>query len=432
MLFAPSTIAIAALILSFSILLMDCTLWLNTIPNFCLPLHEENPSESCSKNFRDSNHSNVQKSKYLESYYRLDMNKNSKECSKNQFESIHDKNDKIAHDFNDDKIDHNNSQYQPTGQRHQQSQNNQNGQFNDHQQNQQNQQNQSHLINRIEIRNINKYNSLDRLANRKWNPSLAKQNRNNRFFDIDNCLNCFKFVEAKYSPCKTNKNSTNSSPISIAALPECETNDRKVTFSYEYLDFSAQVSVDNLKNIEFGEKKEKSNIDIRNDINSEMRLAGHDVSRNLEDDFHKDRLQVDGRAHVDNPYNNDNDNDNDSINKNIKKSRNKHSNDKIRSVSSNSLLPTESKHRQVSVFLAGELECPTRSLKTNNFSNHFSNVDDVDNRLRKRIIFDDIDCNNGPAHSKCINFLNSGSNNINDESRASNDKIVKKISKDEK
>ena len=92
------------------------------------------------------------------------------------------------------------------------------------------------------------------------------------------------------------------------------------------------------------------------------------------------------------------------------------------------MLPTESKHRQVSVFLAGELECPTRSLKTNNFSNHFSNVDDVDNRLRKRIIFDDI----GPAHSTCINFLNSGSNNINDESRASNDTIVKKISKDEK
>ena len=81
MLFAPSTIAIAALILSFSILLMDCTLWLNTIPNFCLPLHEENPSESSNKNFRDSNHSNVQKSKYLESYYRLDMNNNSKECS---------------------------------------------------------------------------------------------------------------------------------------------------------------------------------------------------------------------------------------------------------------------------------------------------------------------------------------------------------------
>ena len=38
MLFAPSTIAIAALILSFSILRQDCTDWLSSIPNFCLPL----------------------------------------------------------------------------------------------------------------------------------------------------------------------------------------------------------------------------------------------------------------------------------------------------------------------------------------------------------------------------------------------------------
>ena len=42
MLFAPSTIAIAALILSFSVLRQDCTDWLSSIPNFCLPL-SENP-----------------------------------------------------------------------------------------------------------------------------------------------------------------------------------------------------------------------------------------------------------------------------------------------------------------------------------------------------------------------------------------------------
>lgn len=36
MLFAPSTIAISALILSFSILHMDCSEWLSSLPNFCL------------------------------------------------------------------------------------------------------------------------------------------------------------------------------------------------------------------------------------------------------------------------------------------------------------------------------------------------------------------------------------------------------------
>lgn len=40
MLFAPSTVAIAALILSFSILKMDCSEWLHSIPNFFLPLND--------------------------------------------------------------------------------------------------------------------------------------------------------------------------------------------------------------------------------------------------------------------------------------------------------------------------------------------------------------------------------------------------------
>ena len=46
MLFAPSTIAIAALILSFSILRTDCTSWLSSIPNFCLPLSDNPLSQS--------------------------------------------------------------------------------------------------------------------------------------------------------------------------------------------------------------------------------------------------------------------------------------------------------------------------------------------------------------------------------------------------
>mmetsp|Transcript_10096 Transcript_10096/g.9795 ORF Transcript_10096/g.9795 Transcript_10096/m.9795 type:complete len:316 (-) Transcript_10096:238-1185(-) len=37
LLFTPCTVAIAALILSFSISHMDCTEWLNSIPNFCFP-----------------------------------------------------------------------------------------------------------------------------------------------------------------------------------------------------------------------------------------------------------------------------------------------------------------------------------------------------------------------------------------------------------
>jgi hypothetical protein len=40
--FAPFTVAISAIILSFSILLIDCSGWLATVPDFCLP-HEQNP-----------------------------------------------------------------------------------------------------------------------------------------------------------------------------------------------------------------------------------------------------------------------------------------------------------------------------------------------------------------------------------------------------
>jgi hypothetical protein len=41
-LFAPSTIAIAALMLSFSILQLDCSQFLRCVPNFCLPV-KDNP-----------------------------------------------------------------------------------------------------------------------------------------------------------------------------------------------------------------------------------------------------------------------------------------------------------------------------------------------------------------------------------------------------
>lgn len=51
LLFAPSTIAIAALILSFSILRMDCTDWLRCIPNFCL-LVTDNPLYNQDTNMR--------------------------------------------------------------------------------------------------------------------------------------------------------------------------------------------------------------------------------------------------------------------------------------------------------------------------------------------------------------------------------------------
>ena len=380
MLFAPSTIAIAALILSFSILLMDCTLWLNTIPNFCLPLLEENPSESWNTNFDDYNHSNVLKSKYIKSSYRLDKNNNTKESIRNQFERIHDRSDKTPHDCTNDKTDTSNSQHLPPGLRHQQFQNNQNGQYNE------NHQNQSHQINRIEIRNKNKFYPVEHSSNRKSNPSHAKQNRNDRFFDIDSCLNCFKFVETKYSPCKINKNSTNSSPVSIAALPELETNDRKLTFSYEHLDFSAHACVANLKNIELHEKKGKNKTDMRNNIDSEIGLEEYDVSRNFNDEVSNNNFQLNDGGHVDNCSNHDD------INKNSKNNRNKHSDNKKRSVSSNSSLPVESKSHQISVCLAGDLDYPIRSVKTNSFSNHFSKGDDIDYRLRKRIIFDDIDC----------------------------------------
>ena len=383
MLFAPSTIAIAALILSFSILLMDCTLWLNTIPNFCLPLLEENPSESWNTNFDDYNHPNVLKSKCLKSSYRLDNNNNTKESISNQFERIHDKIDQTPHDCTNDKTDTSNSQHLPSGQRHrhfQNNQNNQNGQYNE------NQQNQSHQIKRIELRNKNKFHSLEHLSNRKLNPSHAKQNRNNRFFDIDSCLNCFKFVESKYSPCKINKNSTNSSPVSIVALPELETNDRKVTFSYEHLDFSTHACVDNLKNIELHEKKGKNKTDMKNNIDGEIGLKEYDVSRNFIDEVSNHNFQVNGGGNVDNCSNDDN------INKSSKNNRKKQSDNKKRSVSSNSLIPIESSNHQISVCLASDLDCPIRSVKTNSFSNHFSKGNDIDNRLRKRILFDDIDC----------------------------------------
>jgi hypothetical protein len=51
MLFAPSTVAIAALILSFSILKMDCSEWLRSIPNFFLPLND-NPMLNSSSDTR--------------------------------------------------------------------------------------------------------------------------------------------------------------------------------------------------------------------------------------------------------------------------------------------------------------------------------------------------------------------------------------------
>ena len=63
-LFAPSIIAISSLILSFSILKVDCSDWLSNMPNFCL-LHSEIPNsaenvdsryfdiDSCLQNFRN-------------------------------------------------------------------------------------------------------------------------------------------------------------------------------------------------------------------------------------------------------------------------------------------------------------------------------------------------------------------------------------------
>jgi hypothetical protein len=46
MLYAPSTIAISAIILAFSILHCDCSDWLASVPNFCLPLPATNLSSS--------------------------------------------------------------------------------------------------------------------------------------------------------------------------------------------------------------------------------------------------------------------------------------------------------------------------------------------------------------------------------------------------
>jgi hypothetical protein len=46
LLFAPSTIAISALILSFSILHMDCSEWLSSLPNFCLHFDDKTSSSN--------------------------------------------------------------------------------------------------------------------------------------------------------------------------------------------------------------------------------------------------------------------------------------------------------------------------------------------------------------------------------------------------
>lgn len=53
-LFAPSTIAISALILSFSILKVDCSDWLGSMPNFCLlPVHDASCIKSPDSRFFD-------------------------------------------------------------------------------------------------------------------------------------------------------------------------------------------------------------------------------------------------------------------------------------------------------------------------------------------------------------------------------------------
>jgi len=70
LLFAPSTVAIAALILSFSILKMDCSEWLRSIPNFFLPLND-NPMLNSSSDTRlfdiDSCLQSFQKSQIIDS-----------------------------------------------------------------------------------------------------------------------------------------------------------------------------------------------------------------------------------------------------------------------------------------------------------------------------------------------------------------------------
>ena len=71
MLFAPSTIAICALIISFSTLRMDCTPWLDCVPDICLRRGSEN----------NANNSLLDIDKCLDIFQRIERVHRSRKCN---------------------------------------------------------------------------------------------------------------------------------------------------------------------------------------------------------------------------------------------------------------------------------------------------------------------------------------------------------------